>query len=216
MPELIIQAERVEVVPFAASPTLAFRLRVANHPAEERVHTVALRCQIMIEATRRKYTPEEQKHLRDLFGEPERWSQTLKTLLWTHSNCVVPAFQGSSVVDLHVPCTFDFNVAATKYFYGIEDGDVPLCLQFSGTFFHEDSGGGLLVAPIPWDQGARFRLPVKIWREMMETYYPNSAWLCLRRDIFDRLYEYKVQHGFLTWEQALESVLHTQEVTARS
>ena len=26
---------------------------------------------------------------------------------------------------------------------------------------------------------------------MMEHYYPNSAWLCLRKDIFDRLFAYK-------------------------
>jgi hypothetical protein len=215
MPDLAFQVERADVVPFAASPTVAFRLRVANQPEAERIHTVALRCQIQLEVTRRKYTPDEQKHLRELFGEPERWSQTLKTMLWTHTSCVVPSFQGSTEVDLHVPCSFDFNVGATKYFYGLEDGEIPLCLQFSGTVFHEGNDGNLLVAPIPWDKETRFRFPVRIWREMMETYYPNSTWLRLRRDVFDRLYEYKIQHGFLTWEQALESVLSTQEATAR-
>ena len=42
---------------------------------------------------------------------------------------------------------------------------------------------------------------------MMDTYYPNSAWLCLRRDIFERLYEYKMRHGIPTWEAALEKIL---------
>ena len=67
--------------------------------------------------------------------------------------------------------------------------------------------GGLQVAPISWDKEARFRLPVKIWREMMETYYPNSAWLCLHKDVFDRLYQYKVTHGIPTWEEVLESII---------
>ena len=48
------------------------------------------------------------------------------------------------------------------------------------------------VAPISWSKEARFRLPVETWRDMMETYYPNCAWLCLRRDVFERLYRYKV------------------------
>ena len=29
----------------------------------------------------------------------------------------------------------------------------------------------------------------------MDHYYPNSAWLCLRQDVFDRLYQYKSRQG---------------------
>jgi hypothetical protein len=47
---------------------------------------------------------------------------------------------------------------------------------------------------------------------MMDTYYPNSAWINLRRDVFDRLYRYKMQHGIPTWEQALERALCNEEV----
>lgn len=175
-----------------------------------------MRCQIQLEVTKRKYTDEEQNHLRDLFGETERWGQTLKTMLWTHASVVAPAFKDTCVVDVPVPCTFDFNVAATKYFHGLGDGEVPLSFLFSGTVFYEDAQGALQVAPIPWDKEARFRLPVKSWHDMMDIYYPNSAWLCLRRDVFERLYEYKVAHGIPTWEQALERVLPAlEEVTER-
>jgi len=62
---------------------------------------------------------------------------------------------------------------------------------FSGTVFYADGEGNLQVAPIPWDKEARFRLPVKAWHEMMDIYYPNGAWLCLRRDVFERIYQYK-------------------------
>ena len=216
MPNLDIHIEEVETVPFAAVPMISFRLRVRNRPAEERIHTVALRCQILIEVTRRKYTPAEQAKLRDLFGEPERWSQTLRNQLWMHVSSVVPAFTGETRVEVQVPCSFDFNVGATKYFYGLDDGEIPLVFQFSGTVFYENAEGELSVAPISWDKEAKFRLPVKTWRETMETYYPNSAWLCLRRDIFERLYQYKVRNGILTWEQALESVLSAVEETVDS
>ena len=50
---------------------------------------------------------------------------------------------------------------------------------------------------------------------MMDTYYPGSAWICLRRDVFERLYDYKVRHGIPTWEQTLESMLEAEE-TVRS
>jgi hypothetical protein len=211
MPELSFQIEGVEVVPHTVSPLLAFKLRISNSDPDETIHTVALRCQIQLEVARRKYTPDDQARLRDLFDEPSRWGQTLKTLLWTHASLVLSSFKGTTVADVPVPCTFDFNVAATKYFDGLAEGDVPICMQFSGTVFYAAAEGGLQAAPISWDKEARFKLPVRIWREMMATYYPNSAWLCLQRDAFDRLYQYKVLHGIPTWEEVLERILPVEE-----
>lgn len=207
MPDLGFQIEGAEVASFAAMPTILFKLRVTSAEAEEAVHSVMLRCQLQLEVTRRRYVTGEQEKLKDLFGERERWSQTLKNLLWTHVTLNVPSFQGATVVDLPVPCTFDFNVAATKYFHGLTEGEVPLCFLFSGTVFYAQNSGSMQVAPISWDKEARFRLPVKVWRDMMETYYSGNAWLCVRRDTFERLYEYKVKHGIPTWEEALETML---------
>ena len=214
MPDLEFRIEHAETVPFAAVPTVSFRLRVLNKAAREKLHSIALRCQIQLEVTRRKYTAEDQKSLRDLFGEPERWSQTLRNMLWTHVSSVVPEFEGETTVQLQVPCSFDFNVGATKYFYGLSDGEIPLLFQFSGSVFYEDDDRGLSVSPISWDKEAKYRLPLDVWRSTIETYYPNSAWLCLRRDAFDRLYQYKVRNGIPTWEQTLErmfSVLEAEE-----
>ena len=207
MPDLSFQVYEAEAEAYAASPMLVFKLGIANADTEEPVHTVALRCQIQIEPARRRYTPEEQERLHDLFGEPSRWGQTLRTMLWTHVSTVVKSFTGSVVVDLHVPCTFDFNIAATKYFAGLEAGEIPLILQFSGTIFYVTQEGVLQIAQVPWSKEARYRLPVKVWHDMMEIYYPNSAWLRLRRDVFDRLYRYKIEHAIPTWEQAIESIL---------
>jgi hypothetical protein len=211
MPDLSFEVEKAEAVPFAAAPLLAFKLRISNRYADEPIHTIALRCQIMIDPARRRYKDEDQERLRDLFGEPERWGQTVRPMLWTHASVVVTSFTGSEVVDLQVPCTFDFNVAATKYFAGLTEGEIPINLLFSGTVFYASDEGALQVAQIPWDKEARYRLPVPVWKQMMEIYYPNSAWLCLRKDVFDRLYQYKVRRGIPTWEQALESILPDEE-----
>ncbi|WP_035359001.1 DUF6084 family protein [Edaphobacter aggregans] len=215
MPDLSFKVEEAVVVPYAAAPTLAFRLRIESARAAERIHSVVLRCQIQIDVTRRRYTEAEQRRMRDLFGEPERWSQTLRSLLWTHANVVVPGFQGSTLVELMVPCTFDFNVAATKYFEGLTEGEIPLHLMFSGMVFYAGTDDVLQVAPISWEQETKFRLPVKVWREMMDAYYPNSAWLNLRRDVFERLYQYKTQRGIPTWEQVLEEMLPVEDVVRR-
>jgi hypothetical protein len=215
VPDLNFQIEAADPQRFTAAPTLLFKLRISNTVPNEIIHSIALRSQIQMEVTRRQYSPDEQKQIRDLFGEPERWSQTLKTMLWTHASVVASQFEGTTVVDLPVPCTFDFNVAATKYFHGLSDGDVPLSFLFSGTIFYAGADGALQVRPIPWDKEARFRFPIKSWREMMDIYYPNSAWLCLRRDVFERLYQYKVDNGIPTWEQTLEHILPAVQETVK-
>ena len=210
MPDLGFIIEGAEVAKFVASPQINLKLRITNLDPAKTVQSIALRGQIQIEVTRRRYKPGDQQKLRDLFGEPDRWSQTLKNLLWTHVSVNVPSFEGETIIDVPVPCTFDFNVGATKYFHGLSDGEVPLCVMFSGTVFYSEGNGFMQVAPISWDKEARFSLPVAVWREMMDTYYPGTAWLCLRRDVFERLYDYKVRHGIPTWEQALESMLEAE------
>jgi len=207
-PDVSFVVDDASVVPFAAVPMLAFRLKVTASP-ERAIHSIALRCQIQIEAPRREYSADERAHLIDLFGEPERWSQTLRGLLWTHASAVVPQFAGTTEIQLQVPCTFDFNVGATKYFYGLSGGEVPLCFLFSGSVFYEGENGALQVAPISWEKEARFRLPHAVWRSVIDAYYPNSAWVVLRRDVFDRLYQLKLREGILTWDETIEHVLAT-------
>ena len=211
MPDLSFEVADVEVVAHAAAPLLVFKLRITNADPVERIQNIGLRCQIQIEATRRRYSAAEQRRLIDLFGEPNFWSRTLRTLLWMHTGAVVPPFVGQIVIDLPVPCTFDFNVAATKYFHGLEDGEIPLSLLFSGTIFHAGDDGALRIAQISWEKEAHCRLPVQVWRQMMDTYYPNSAWLRLGREAFERLREFKARRGLPTWEEAIEMLLETSE-----
>jgi hypothetical protein len=216
VPDLHFSIEGADVVQFAAAPLLSFKVRIINNTSEEIVHTIALRAQIQIEVTRRKYSPDEQSRLQDLFGEPDRWGQTLRNMLWTHANVTVPRFNGSVLAEIPVPCTFDFNVGATKYFHGLTSGDLPLCFQFSGSVFYQDENEALQVAPISWDKEAKYRLPVKVWKDLINIYYPNSAWLALRKDTFEKLYQFKMREGIPTWEEAVERALNALAETVRS
>ncbi|HEY8256330.1 MAG TPA: DUF6084 family protein [Gemmatimonadales bacterium] len=215
MPDLDFEVEGAAITPWTVAPQMAFRLRVTNAPPEGVIHSVVLNCQIRLEVTRRQYVTEEKERLRDLFGEPERWGRTLRPMLWTLVTVTVPRFEHQTTVELPVQCSSDFNLAATKFFYGLTDGEVPLDFLFSGSVFYEDATGSLQVAPIAWTKEARFRLPVKLWQELMEIHYPNAAWFQLRRDVFDRLYRYKVEHGIPTWEQAVERLLPAVDEEAR-
>ena len=205
MPDLHFQVEDIFVTPNTAIPQLSFKVRVTNS-APDRVHSMALRAQVQIEPVRRRYTALEQDRLKELFGEPERWSKSLHPLLWTNANVNAAGFTATTVVEVPVQCTFDFNIAITKYIYGLENGEVPVSLLFSGTVFYAGPSG-MQIAQIPWDRDASCKLPVAVWKKMMDVHYPNTAWLCLRRDVFERLAEYKTRYNIATWEQTLERML---------
>lgn len=205
MPDLSFQIEKAAPASNAATPQLSFKVRIINSEPEP-IHSIALRVQVQIEPARRRYTAAEQDQLKELFGAPEQWSKSLHPLLWTNANVNVTAFTGSTVVDVPVLCTFDFNVAITKYIYGLQGGELPVSLLFSGTIFHAGRMG-LQLAQIPWDRQANYRLPVRVWKEMMDLYYPDTAWICLRRETFERLYDFKTRHGIPDWDQTLERMM---------
>jgi hypothetical protein len=208
MPDLAFAVEGARAVPFCAAPTLGLDLRVTNRLGD-RVHAVALDCQVRIDAHRRRYGGAERQRLTELFGEPSRWSQTLRSLLWTHAHVSVPPFEAEAEVQVQVPCTADFNVLAGKYFHALEDSTVPISLLFSGTVFYANEAGALTVALVPWSSEATLELAVSTWREVLDLYFPNTAWLTLHQDTFDRLQEYRSRRGLPTWEQALDELLAT-------
>lgn len=206
IPDLDFAVTGVKAVPFCVVPTLAFRLQVTADTADP-IQAIALDCQVRIEAQKRGYETAEKDGLFDLFGRADDWSRTVKTLLWTHASATVPQFTGRTECDLRVQCTYDFNVIAARYFHALEAGEVPLLLLFSGSVFFSGQNGELQIGRISWNKEASFRLPVRAWKDLMEIYYPNIAWLALDRDLFNRLAAFKSERGLPTWERALEALL---------
>ncbi|MDQ6926241.1 MAG: DUF6084 family protein [Candidatus Eremiobacteraeota bacterium] len=184
---------------YAAAPQLVLRVRVAETSGVA-VYAMTLRAQIRIEPQLRRYGAEESANLVELFGGPERYGDTLKSILWTHVSQTVVAFEGDAEFDLTVPCSYDFEVGANKYLTALRDGEIPLIVMFSGTVFVRGKEAGVQAELVPWSCEARFRLPVAVWRETMDAYFPNSAWLRVDRDTFDELYRVKIAGGFPTWE----------------
>jgi len=210
MSKLAFTVVDARIEPYAVVPTLIFRLQITEE-AGEQIHAIALRCQIQMEPRRRHYASGEESQLLELFGEPDRWGDTLRTLLWTHASLMVPGFQDTTVIDVPITCTYDFEVVAAKYLESLEDGEVPLLFLFSGTIFTRGQLS-FSVEQIPWEKEATFRLPVRLWRELMDRYFPGSAWIRLRRESFDALYRFKARHALPTWDDAVESLLrHSEE-----
>ncbi|MGH7911423.1 MAG: DUF6084 family protein [Candidatus Dormibacteraceae bacterium] len=212
MPDLSFHVRGAAAVPYCATPTLALTLHVTEGGGAA-VEAVALTSQVRIEAHRRRYTPAEKSRLVELFGPPTRWAQTLRSLLWAHASVSVPPFAGETEVELHLPCTADFNQLSGKFFAALEPSSaVPLSLLFAGSVFYRDEAGFLQVTRIPWSAEATHQLPVAVWRDLLQTYYPNTAYLTVRQDLFDELYAFRTARGLPTWERTLEELLAAAEV----
>jgi len=191
--------------PYAVAPQLTARLRIEERTGQV-IHAVALRCQVRIEPQRRHYDTAEHDALRGLFGERDRWVDTLKPFLWMQCNTTVQGFTNATEVDLVLPCTYDFDVTGSRYLHALDAGDMPLNLLFSGTVFTRGSNG-FGVQQIPWDCEARYELPVSVWREMMTSYFPGSGWIRLDQDVLDLLADYRARHGLMTWEETVRALL---------
>jgi hypothetical protein len=208
MPELAFTVTGAARVEYAAVPTLRFALHIESG---EPVRSILLDTQIQIAARRRRYDAAAHDRLFELFGPPAGWGTTLRTLLWSRLTTVVPAFTGATDVELDVPCSYDLEVVASRYFDALADGTVPLEFLFSGSVFAGGPGGGLQVTRLSWEQEAGYDLPVAVWRETMERYFRGTAWLRLRKDAFDRLSAYKSRNALATWEEALDALLPSVE-----
>lgn len=208
MPDLKFEITSYGVKQFAVVPTLVFNLQITNDVENEEVYAAALKCQVMIEAVKRTYKAESKDKLHELFGEPFRWDETLRSFFWIIINVPVPRFTGKTVVEVAIPCSEDQALAAGKYFYAVPEGNVPLAFLFSGTLFYKDPDGNLQVTLIPWEKEALCKMPANLWQEMMDIHFPNSRWMRVRKDIYDRLVRYKAQSAFPTLENCLEFILN--------
>lgn len=206
LPAPTLEITGVHPVRFAAAPTLAFDARISDSNGGE-IYTVALTTQINIEPARRSYDDATREMLVELFGEPQRWGATTKSLMWTKVDNLVPSFGGETTFEIPVLCNYDSELAATKYFYSLPDGHVPLTFLFSGTIFYKGERGQLRLTQVPWSADARFEMPVEVWKDMMNHYYPSSGWVRLHTETLDALHAYKARHGLTSFDACVAGLL---------
>ena len=193
-------------VPNSAYPLLAFRVRVRDR-SEREVYAIALNSQIAIEARQRPHDDVTRERLLELFGEPERWGDTARGLLWAHCESFVPGFRSTAEFDLRVPVSLDLEVATVKYFAALSGGEVPLSFQFSGTIFYCGDRDRLQITQVSWSTEAQFRLPLETWRRTIEEHYPNGAFVRLGADTLEGLRRYRMARGLHSLDAAVDELL---------
>lgn len=199
--------------PYAASPTLSARLRIET-AGPDPVHAIALRAQVRLEPQRRGYGEEEADGLTDLFGPRERWASTLRPFPWMECSTLVQGFTETTEVDLPMPCTYDFEVAGSRYLHALAEGAIPLVLLFSGTVFTRGATG-FGVEQIPWDRECRYEMPVAVSRELVAQSFPASGWLRLDHQTLAMLTAYRAARGLTTYDEAANDLLAVAGEMAR-
>ncbi|MFZ0215282.1 MAG: DUF6084 family protein [Candidatus Dormiibacterota bacterium] len=191
---------------FAATPTMLFAA-TASDPSGHEIQSIALTAQVMIDPAKRGYDPETRERLAELFGPPASWAPATSGLSWARVSATVPGFAGSTTFALEIPCTYDLEVAAAKYFYAVRDGEVPLSFHFNGNVFYRGTGGQLQVVPVSWSSTAQFRMPVSAWRAMIDEHYPQGTWIRLRKDTLEVLNDRRARRGLPSFDACIEELL---------
>ncbi len=195
--------------PHAASPTISFDVRVTS---SESVEAMVLRAEIRIEPQWRRFDGQEQQLLDDMFGAPERWGTTLRTLAWADLPAIVTGFNGETQTRIDVPCTYDFDVTATRFFHALSDGDVPVRMLFSGAIFYAGDRG-FWCERVPWSAEAAYRMPVTVWRDAMRACYGTDAILRVKAETLQKLHRLRALGGALSWDALLERLAGVGEPT---
>lgn len=190
---------------YSVTPRLTARIGIAAGD-DEPIQAIALRCQIRIEPLRRPYSDVEADGLLDLFGPRPRWANTQRTFLWQHATAMVQGFTGATEISMPLECTYDFEVAASKYLHALRDGTVPLLFLFSGTVFVQGERG-FSVHQVSWECEARHDMPVSVWTDLIRMHYPNAGWVRLGHDTVAALAAYKSERGMLDFEDAITTLL---------
>jgi hypothetical protein len=190
---------------YSVAPTMTFHLRVIETTGVE-VHCLALRTMIRIEPVKRKYTDAEGERIGDLFGDRSRWGDTMKPVQFASASSLVPGFTGATQVDIPIPLTYDFDVSTAKYLHGLDDGEVPFILLFSGTVFVKGESN-FTVEQVPWHKETLYRMPVSVWRSAMDAHYPGGGWIRVNKDRIDALQRFKSRHTLTTWDETIDTLL---------
>lgn len=188
----------------AAAPAIRFRLRVRCEG--EPIEAMVLRAQIRIEPQWRAYEPAEEPLLEELFGTPDRWGKTLHALAWADLPVMVPAFAGETEVDVNVPCTFDFDVTASRFFSALQDGEIPLRFFFSGSIFRR-SPEGFSAEPVSWSCECAYRMPLSVWRAALRACFGDSALIRVDRETFHALHRLRARTGATNWDDVFAALI---------
>jgi hypothetical protein len=206
VPDLEFAVVGARPVRYAAAPMLALDLQVSE-PDGRQVYMIALSIQLMIEPARRAYDDATRARLVELFGAPERWAVTTRSLVWSQLDVVVPAFTGQTTVAVPIACNYDLELAAAKYLHSLPDGEAPLALHFNGMIYYPGDDGRLQMVLVPWTKSIDFRMPVAVWKETVEHYYPNTGWVALRSQTLEALQQEKLRRGLATLDACVETLL---------
>lgn len=194
----------------AALPHISLGVRVTAQPEGTGLRGVTLHTQVQIEPAARAYTAVERERLRELFGDEIQWPGSLRSVVWTRVTTQLGAFQRTCVAEVELPCGADLELVANKYCFGIEGGEVPLRLLFSGSILYGDPQ--LQITPIGLDSELSLRLPLSLLREAIAQQHTQQMLIGLRRDVFERLYRYRRLHSLPNWEHVVERLLEGADV----
>jgi hypothetical protein len=194
----------------AAVPMMSLDLGVSE-PNGRPMWMIALSVSLMIEPARRRYDEATRERLLELFGPPERWAVSTHSLLWSTCDVLVPAFTDTTVVPLPVPCSFDMEIAAVKYLHALADGEAPLAVHFNGTIYYPGDDGQMQMTLVPWSTSIDYRLEMALWRQTVEHYYPNTAWVPVHTETLAALQRAKLARGAPTLDACVRGLLESRD-----
>ena len=134
----------------AAVPALDFDVHVTEPGGRQVLRDRAQRPDHDRAGAARSYDAETRERLVELFGAPERWATTTRSLVWHQVDVLVPAFTGATTFRVAVPAATTSRWPPPSTSTALPDGEVPLAFHFNGTVLYRGDDGRLQMSLVPW------------------------------------------------------------------
>ena len=129
-------------------------------------------------------------------------------IAWTTVPVALPAFVGTTLIKIAVPCPLDLDQAATKLLHGLHGGRLPLLFLFSGTVLWA-APEGVRISLVPQSTECRFLLPVQTALDAIDAHWPGQVLIPVDRVTAARLWGHRGGHP--TWGLAVSALLDEVE-----
>jgi Family of unknown function (DUF6084) len=65
--------------------------------------------------------------------------------------------------------------------------------------------------PVSWSRTAQYKMPVSVWRAMIEEHYPGGGWIRLHESTLAALNRRRAGHGLPSFDACVSELLELQD-----
>ncbi len=203
-PKISMEVEGLKPLLYSVAPSAVLQLRFFNRNSSMEIVSVIARLRVFVE------------YPLNVGGD---WPELVRELL-TYGQIMTQPFTEETLCEAYIPITAEMDAALLLRFSGRSVKKLPIVVTLEGFALYRNRGDGrVLYYMLPTDPPleARYILGFEDWSNIVRTFYGSDLiWIKIRRDVLERLEEYKRKKFYPSYSEMLDDIMNTVEKLGRN